>query len=44
MTSSSHASPDLRLLWKYAQGVGDAEKGAVTHRGGAAELRCYADI
>ena len=31
-------------LWKYAQGVGDAEKGAVTHRGGAAELRCYADI
>ncbi len=32
------------VLWKYAQGVGDAEKGAVTHRGGAAELRCYADI
>ena len=31
-------------LWKYAQGVGDAEKGAVTHPGGAAELRCYADI
>ena len=32
------------VLWKYAQGVGDAEKGAVTHHGGAAELRCYADI
>jgi dihydroxy-acid dehydratase len=32
------------VLWKYAQTVGDAEKGAVTHPGGAAELRCYADI
>ncbi len=32
------------VLWKYAQAVGDAEKGAVTHHGGAAELRCYADI
>jgi len=32
------------MLWKYARGVGDAEKGAVTHPGGAAELRCYADI
>ncbi|MBM3516903.1 MAG: dihydroxy-acid dehydratase [Alphaproteobacteria bacterium] len=31
-------------LWKYAQIVGDAEKGAVTHPGGKAELRCYADI
>ncbi|MCB9957397.1 MAG: dihydroxy-acid dehydratase [Rhodospirillaceae bacterium] len=31
-------------LWKYAQLVGDAEKGAVTHPGGAAETRCYADI
>ncbi len=31
-------------LWKYAQLVGDAEKGAVTHKGGAAETHCYADI
>ena len=31
-------------LWKYAQLVGDAEKGAVTHPGGAAETHCYADI
>ncbi|MEM0905959.1 MAG: dihydroxy-acid dehydratase [Pseudomonadota bacterium] len=31
-------------LWKYAQGVGPAEKGAVTHPGGKAELRAYADI
>jgi len=31
-------------LWKYAQQVGDAEKGAVTHPGGQAETHCYADI
>jgi dihydroxy-acid dehydratase len=31
-------------IWKYAQTVGDAEKGAVTHPGGKAELECYADI
>ena len=31
-------------LWKYAQGVGPAEKGAVTHPGGAAETHTYADI
>jgi dihydroxy-acid dehydratase len=31
-------------LWKFAQTVGDAEKGAVTHPGGAAETHCYADI
>jgi dihydroxy-acid dehydratase len=31
-------------LWKYAQTVGDAEKGAVTHPGGKAEVRAYADI
>ncbi len=31
-------------LWKYAQQVGDAEKGAVTHPGGGAETHCYADI
>jgi len=31
-------------LWKYAQTVGPAHKGAVTHPGGAAETHCYADI
>jgi dihydroxy-acid dehydratase len=31
-------------LWKYAQLVGDTEKGAVTHPGGKAETHCYADI
>ena len=31
-------------LWKYAQTVGPAEKGAVTHPGGAAESHIYADI
>lgn len=31
-------------LYKYAQGVGSAEKGAVTHPGGAAETSCFADI
>ncbi|MEO0614107.1 MAG: dihydroxy-acid dehydratase [Pseudomonadota bacterium] len=31
-------------LWKYAQTVGPAQKGAVTHPGGRAEKRCYADI
>src|SRR3954447_13637078 len=31
-------------LWKYAQQVGPAHKGAVTHPGGAAETSCYADI
>lgn len=31
-------------LWKYAQQVGDARNGAVTHPGGAAEKHCYADI
>jgi len=31
-------------LWKYAQSVGDARHGAVTHPGGAAEKHCYADI
>ncbi len=30
-------------LWKYAQTVGAARKGAVTHPGGAAETVCYAD-
>ncbi|QBK31004.1 dihydroxy-acid dehydratase [Roseitalea porphyridii] len=31
-------------LWKYAQTVGEARYGAVTHPGGAKEKQCYADI
>jgi dihydroxy-acid dehydratase len=31
-------------LWKYAQQVGPAIGGAVTHPGGAQEKQCYADI
>jgi len=31
-------------LWKYAQQVGSAVNGAVTHPGGAAEKACYADV
>ncbi len=31
-------------LWKYAQTVGDAENGAVTHPGGQAETHIYADL
>ncbi len=31
-------------LWRYAQTVGDAEQGAVTHPGARAEIRAYADI
>lgn len=31
-------------LWKYAQRVGPAVDGAVTHLGGAHEKQCYADI
>jgi len=31
-------------LWKYAQQVGPAREGAVTHPGGRAEKACYADI
>jgi dihydroxy-acid dehydratase len=31
-------------IWKYAQQVGPARHGAVTHPGGAAEKSCYADI
>jgi dihydroxy-acid dehydratase len=30
-------------IWKYAQLVGPAHLGAVTHPGGAAETHCYAD-
>ena len=32
------------VLWKYAQQVGSAVGGAVTHPGGAQEKQCYADI
>jgi dihydroxy-acid dehydratase len=32
------------VLWKYAQTVGSARYGAVTHPGGAKEIRSYADI
>ncbi|WP_157019153.1 dihydroxy-acid dehydratase [Mesorhizobium xinjiangense] len=31
-------------IWKYAQTVGSARDGAVTHPGGAKEKHCYADI
>jgi dihydroxy-acid dehydratase len=31
-------------LWKYAQQVGPARTGAVTHPGAVAEKKCYADI
>ena len=32
------------VLWKYAQGVGPAAKGATTHPGGSKETHTYADI
>ncbi|MFK8251494.1 dihydroxy-acid dehydratase [Ancylobacter terrae] len=31
-------------IWKFAQSVGPARGGAVTHPGGAAETMCYADV
>jgi dihydroxy-acid dehydratase len=31
-------------LWKFAQTVGPAHQGAVTHPGGAAETRAYSDL
>jgi dihydroxy-acid dehydratase len=31
-------------LWKYAQQVGPARQGALTHPGAAVEKECYADI
>ena len=31
-------------IWKYAQTVGSARDGAVTHPGGSSETHCYADI
>jgi dihydroxy-acid dehydratase len=31
-------------IWRYAQTVGSAARGAVTHPGATAESHCYADI
>jgi dihydroxy-acid dehydratase len=31
-------------LWRYAQNVGPASKGALTHPGASAEVHVYADI
>ena len=31
-------------IWKYAQVVGDARYGALTHPGAKGEKACYADI
>jgi dihydroxy-acid dehydratase len=31
-------------IWKYAQQVGPAVNGAVTHPGGSEETKCYADV
>jgi dihydroxy-acid dehydratase len=31
-------------IWRYAQNVGPAYKGAVTHPGGSAETHVFADI
>jgi dihydroxy-acid dehydratase len=31
-------------LWKYAQQVGPARYGAVTHPGGKSEEECYAEV
>ena len=31
-------------IWKYAQTVGSAEKGAVTHPGAVAETHVYVDL
>jgi dihydroxy-acid dehydratase len=42
--SSRRTDYQSGTLWKYAQTVGDAEKGAVTHPGARAETHTYADI
>ena len=39
-----HLSYGSGALWKFAQGVGPAHLGAVTHPGAAAERHVYADI
>ena len=31
-------------LWKYANEVGPARTGAVTHPGGSVEVACYGDV
>ena len=31
-------------LWKYANEVGPARTGAVTHPGAGVEVKCYADV
>ncbi len=31
-------------LWKYANEVGPARTGAVTHPGGGVDVECYADV
>jgi dihydroxy-acid dehydratase len=31
-------------LWKYANEVGPARTGAVTHPGAGVEVECYADV
>jgi dihydroxy-acid dehydratase len=38
------ASVQSGYIWKYANAVGAARTGAVTHPGAAAEKSCYADI
>ena len=38
------ASVQSGYIWKYANEVGAARTGAVTHPGAAAEKSCYADI
>ena len=37
-------NPVSGALWKYAQQIGPAMDGAITHPGGAHEKQCYADI
>lgn len=37
-------NPTSGALWKFAQQIGPAVDGAITHPGGAHEKQCYADI
>ena len=39
-----HSEYQSGALWRYAQTVGDAEKGAITHPGARAETHIYADL
>ena len=43
-TAARNANVVSGYLWKYAQTVGPARDGAVTHPGGAQETQTYADI